>query len=241
MSQLLESFEKTYVINLPNRADRRRALIHQFEQLGYDGDDPRIEIFPAVRPTEADGFPSVGKRGCFLSHYGVIRRAIEAGHRRILVMEDDCLLLPSMSTHGDALLKQLDDQPWDIAYLGHDEPWVRERPIGWHRRIERRQSFGTHLLAVQGECLDALAEYMRLCNERPAGHPEGGRMGADGTYEMFRKLHTDRVVLFCNPALAGQRKSRSDVTTTWFDRVPGLRTMAGWVRHVRGTRAGRLT
>lgn len=42
-----------------------------------------------MSPKEAEKFPTIGTRGCFMSHLGVLRDAIQAGLEGILILEDD--------------------------------------------------------------------------------------------------------------------------------------------------------
>lgn len=86
---LLAPLDLIYVINLPYRADRRSEMAHQLVRVGLSFDDPQVVLFPAVRPTEPGALPSIGARGCFLSHLGVLRDALKKGARQILVLEDD--------------------------------------------------------------------------------------------------------------------------------------------------------
>src|SRR5829696_6763409 len=89
MSEPLDVFQKIYVINLAARTDRRREMQEQFGRIGMRLDDPKVELFEAIRPDDADGFPSVGSRGCFLSHLGVLKRASASRLESILILEDD--------------------------------------------------------------------------------------------------------------------------------------------------------
>ncbi len=75
-----------WVINLKDRTDRRREMIEQLERVGWSA-----QFFPAVRPADAGTFPSIGARGCFLSHLALLKQAT-SGH--ILLMEDDLNFVP---------------------------------------------------------------------------------------------------------------------------------------------------
>ncbi|MCI5210545.1 MAG: hypothetical protein D3910_17540 [Candidatus Electrothrix sp. ATG2] len=70
-------FGKIYVINLPERVDRRREVTAALKRIGISFAPGKVELFPAIRPTEAAGFPSPGVRGCFLSHLSVLKKAAE--------------------------------------------------------------------------------------------------------------------------------------------------------------------
>src|SRR5690606_31802208 len=82
-------FEAIYVINLAYRADRRLEMSAELARLGLSFDDPKVTLFAAVRPEDAGEFPSVGARGCFMSHLGILHSALALGLRSILILEDD--------------------------------------------------------------------------------------------------------------------------------------------------------
>jgi glycosyl transferase family 25 len=63
-------------------------------------------------------------------------------------------------------------------------------------------------------------------------------MSIDGAMSFFRARHPEILTLVAAPSLASQRPSRSDLTPRWFDRIPGLRTGAAWVRVLRNSRRG---
>lgn len=86
---LIDYFDKIYVINLRERVDRRAEMQEQFQEINISPSDEKIRFFPAIRPTSEDGFPSIGARGCFLSHLSVLRDASQKGYARVLILEDD--------------------------------------------------------------------------------------------------------------------------------------------------------
>ena len=54
---LAEYFGCTYVINLPERKDRRKAITSELATAGMSLSPGKVEIFPAVKPSERLGFP----------------------------------------------------------------------------------------------------------------------------------------------------------------------------------------
>lgn len=71
---IFDAFERIYIINLPSRPDRRRAVLADLAGASLAADDPRLRVFPGIRPADAGNFPSLGARGCYLSHLGIWRR-----------------------------------------------------------------------------------------------------------------------------------------------------------------------
>src|SRR5688572_1579505 len=111
--------DRVYLINLPSRKDRLRRALRELEKQGVSPEPGKVEVFPAVRPDSADGFESVGRRGVFLSHATIARRALAEGLGRVLVLEDDVAFTPAMEAFGEALLRQLHAVRWHIAFLGY--------------------------------------------------------------------------------------------------------------------------
>ena len=83
--RLLDAFGSLYVINLPARTDRRRQFGQQLRRLGLSYASSAVNLFPAVRPDDPGGFPTLGTRGCFLSHLGVLATAAAANVDSIIV------------------------------------------------------------------------------------------------------------------------------------------------------------
>jgi glycosyl transferase, family 25 len=93
--ELLALVDRVYVINLPERSDRRRDLTRRLVRgWGAQLVAERVEFFSAVRPSDPGGFASAGYRGCFESHQAVLDDALARGFERILVLEDDADLGP---------------------------------------------------------------------------------------------------------------------------------------------------
>ena len=59
-----------YVINLEDRTDRRAEMEQQLRRVGW-----QAAFVAAIRPVDAGDFPSVGARGCFLSHLATLKQA----------------------------------------------------------------------------------------------------------------------------------------------------------------------
>ena len=87
---LVDLCDSITIISAPHRRDRRRQMRSTLRRVGWDPDGPKMTWFTAIDPREAAGFPCAGSRGCFLSHIAVLNIARNAGHERVLVLEDDC-------------------------------------------------------------------------------------------------------------------------------------------------------
>jgi hypothetical protein len=227
---LFDAFERIVVINLPERTDRRREMLTELRRAGLRETDSRVRFFAGIRPANAGLFPSVGARGCFESHLGVIEAALRDGIDNVLVLEDDLALHPAACAAQPGLVARLASGGWDFAYPGH--MLAATDPDGSVRWQETTSPLVcAHFYALHRRVLTDLREYLEACRRRPPGHPDGGPMHVDGAYSMFRARRPDVVTLIASPSLGGQRSSRSDITANrWYDRQPGLRLLSGLAR-----------
>jgi len=224
-------FGCTFIINLPERKDRRKAITRELEQIAMPLAPGKVEVFSAIRPSEAAGFPSPGIRGCFLSHLGVLLEAKQRNLRNVLVLEDDLAVSPLINMHFSSIRAELEKADWGLAYLGHVEKVSDELPL---RLIPFSGPIVTaHFYAVNGPVLDRLIDYLQQVLKRPAGHPEGGPMHLDGALTMFRQANQDIMTLIAEPNLGWQRSSRSDLHSNWFQRAPVFGEMYDAARFVR--------
>lgn len=228
--KLIDFFERAYVINLPNRKDRRRMMIQELKKIEMPLTPNKTEIFPAIRPDDAGVFPSVGARGCFLSHLAILKRAKEERLSNVLIIEDDLTISGQLKTNQESLVDQLRCMKnWGFVYFGHvEEP----RAVS----SVTLQSFSgpiltAHFYGVNGLIFDRLLSFFEELQRRPAGHPDGGPMHVDGAYSTFRAQNPDIVTLLASPNLGWQRSSRSSIApNTWFDQMPVFKQLVGAAR-----------
>ena len=180
---LLSYFDRIYVINLPERLDRRKRITQELERVDSPIHPGRAEIFPAIRPSDAWPFPSIGARGCYLSHLSVLSRALEDNVDSVVVMEDDLTLHPQFRERAQLVLNELRHRKWGIVYLGHFQA-NRTRDV--LEVIEPSCSVGClHFYAVHACVLLPLTSFLREVLERAPGSPEGGPMHVDGAICRF--------------------------------------------------------
>lgn len=223
------------VINLALRADRRAEMAGELARLGLALDGRAVRLFPAVRPAEAGGFPTVGTRGCFLSHLGVLRMAREAGWDRVLILEDDLDFAGDIAARLPVVLHGLEGWDWSLFYGGWGEEPAGERVAEGLVRLDPAAGVRcTHFLAVRGAAIGELVEYLEEMLARPPGSPEGGPMHVDGAYSWYRVAHPQRLVLAAVPALGVQRPSPTDILgRPWFDRIGVLAPVVRLARRVK--------
>jgi hypothetical protein len=228
---LLDCFSAIYVINLPERKDRRRAIVKELENAGMPLSPGRVEMFPAVKPTEKRGFPNIGARGCFLSHLGILNKALERKLPSVLIVEDDLMISPLVNRNLDVLARELDTKPWGIVYLGH----IEDVPDSAVPRLVpfTEPVITSHFYAVNGWVVPRLIEYLEQVQRREPGDPLGGPMHYDGALTMFRQANPDILTLIAHPNLGKQRPSRSNINCPWYERLPVIKQASDLARIVR--------
>lgn len=231
MTTSLDYFDRTFIINLPERKDRRREMRAELRGAGIAEEPGRVEFFPAIRPADPAGFPNVGVLGCYLSHLAIYRQARDLGVSRVLIMEDDLAFSRRFRGEYAGLVEQLGRQDWDIAYFGHILDVGGRTPAEFvpHRGLISL----THFYAVNGRVLDRLVDFFELAMRRPSGHPDGGIMFNDAALTMFREKNPDVITLVASPSLGHQRSSKSDLTPRWHERVPILNLATGVARSLK--------
>lgn len=218
---LLDLIERIYVINLPFRTDRRSEMTSELDRAGLPFTPGKVELFPAIRPTEAGTFPSIGVRGAYLSHLEVLKLAREQGLNNVMVMEDDLSISPMFRPNQEAIVEQLRQAAWDMAYFGHVLDLPSRDAVGF---VPYTDSVLTaHWYAVNGPTIERLITFMEVMMTREPGHPDGSPMDPDGAFSTFRDQNPGVRTLVASPNLGWQRSSRSDIRPNWYDRTPGLR------------------
>jgi glycosyl transferase family 25 len=210
---LLTEFDKIYVINLPSRPDRRSEMDAQLRRVGLGLTASNVRLFDAIRPEDAGEFPSIGARGCFLSHLSILEEAAALKFNKIAILEDDANFVSSFRERCSIVAQVLRKNDWAIFYGGHR--LLDPQPAEGCVLAEPGQGIQTtHFLAVRGaEVIRDLANYLRAQLARKAGDARGGPMHVDGSYSWFRREHPHYKTFVAVPQIAYQRASRSDIYT----------------------------
>lgn len=232
MSTLMDFFAKSYVINLPQRHDRRQTMVLELKHIGVTLPSDKVIFFPAVKPSDQGNFPSVGARGCFLSHLAILTDARNQGLKNVLIMEDDLSFTSTLAQYQTEIVTKLANTEWDMVYLGHEEP------IQLGSAIDLQPAVGpvmkSHFLAINGRVLDKLVGFLETLLSRPGGHPLGGPMHVDGAYSTFREQNPEIITCLATPIWGFQRPSPSDIAAKhMLDKVPGVRQLLAVGRKAR--------
>ncbi len=235
-SALLDYFNRLYIIHLPERVDRYKALRSELMPLGIDIEDPKVRIVDPPRPPEAKGFASVAVYSHFLSQLGILKEALQDRLENVWIFEDDAIFRTRLrqAAEQEKIVQQLTQNDWDICYLGHSikKEALRNYPRGL---ISFPGAWKwTHCYCVHQRILPQLVKYLEETLENPPGHPRGGRMYFDGALSLFRRFHPEVVCLVSNPNLSHQKGSPSNLAEgNWYDRIGTTRFFMTAARAVR--------
>ena len=217
--ELLDYFDRVAIIHLPDRVDRYRTLRTELSRIDIDIDGPKVVIPHAPMPETANGYTSRGVYGSFLSHLEILEAAYRDGLETVWVLEDDAIFSKRFRSQQAAVAKHLRANDWDMFFVGHtvlnslpDSPTDLLRfsgPFLW-----------AHSYAVHRRIMSRLIEYLRKTEERPEGHPEGGKVYIDAAYFLFRQIYPDVISIVSSPCFSVQKGSPSSLNTLpWYKRV----------------------
>ena len=230
--------DHVYVVNLPERTDRRRQVAGELARLGLSFDHPRVTLFEASRPDEPGNFPNIGSRGCFESHMGVLRRMLDARQSSALLLEDDVKFSSGIEARVAELAAALEGRAWHMLY-GHAPGAETEAagvpaPLSLERLAPETGLRLTHMVGLSAEAARRLLPFLEGLHGREMYHPRGGAMHVDGAYSTYRAQNPDFRVLATRRRIAWQRPSRSDIhAPKWFERAVVLRPLLAGYRTVK--------
>jgi GR25 family glycosyltransferase involved in LPS biosynthesis len=112
-------YDAVYIINRAERTDRWLSCQKQFMSTNWPFQDPiRVEAVEGDSlqiPKGWDG--SVGAYGCLQSHIKVCDLAIQSGHSKVLILEDDFRLVGNFPTRLAKFIQHVPGD-WDGIWLG---------------------------------------------------------------------------------------------------------------------------
>lgn len=231
MSHPLEYFQNIFIINLPERKDRRREMEAELREIGYSPE--KVTWFAAIRPSEAGDFESIGARGCFMSHLSVLKTGMSSGFERMLILEDDCAFESDFVSRLSAIVDALSGREWDVFYAG-GAPVEPLAPSDGLNVVPPENAVRlAHCIGFNGPAIWRACNYIELQLSRPYGHANGGPMHVDGSYSWARK-ELQLITLIADPIICRQRSSRSDIAELpLWDRVPVVRDAVQFLRTVK--------
>ncbi|MGA2408983.1 MAG: LPS biosynthesis glycosyltransferase [Candidatus Binataceae bacterium] len=232
MKPIIDYFDRSYIINLEDRRDRREEVIREFRGLGVSVPSQKVRFYTAKRLTERGSFPDAGTRGNFTSHRDVLALASHDKLRNVLVFEDDVSFRNVDASVVNQVVTALAQNAWDIVYFGYLLP--SEEGLEGPLANFSKEVLGGHFYAVNGGFINPLLQFMNQCEIRPQGHPDGGPMTADGALNHIRNQIPDMRVMVAVPNLAHQRSSPTDIhARPMFDRFAVLRPLVRRARVIK--------
>jgi len=153
--KLTDYFERTYIINLPERKDRLWMIKHELKRAGSKLTPGKAEIFSGIRPDDPGVFPNVGARGCFLSHLSILKQAQKKNLKNVLIMEDDLAMSDLFIKNEEAIVENLKARAWGVVYPGHILKLGRSKNISFERHAGL--IWTTHWYGVNKSVLKPLA------------------------------------------------------------------------------------
>jgi glycosyl transferase, family 25 len=220
----MDTFLK-YVINLPERLDRRKEMEAQLRRIGW-----QAQFIAAAKPSAPDGFPSIGSRGCFLSHLEALRQGAPS-NEHIVLMEDDLNFIPDFQALWREASKTLFTKDWSVFYAGHT---LKHETNGLSLIPSTDGIVCAHFMMINRSAVRPLIQGLETILSRPPGHPLGGPMHVDGAYSTIRAQNPQFATYAFSPSLGYQRSSRSDIASPrFFDRIPVLRPVVSRLRQIK--------
>jgi len=228
-------FDRVYIISLASRDDRRREVTRELTRVDLAPGAGMVQFFDAVKPADAGSFPSVGARGCFMSHLSILEEAENDGVGALLILEDDVAFVRDVAEKLPITVPLLREGNWGVFYGGYNEAQWGVNASGDQCLVSVDPAIAvgqTHCIGLRGSAIGEAASFLRVMSERPAGSPDGGPMHVDGAYSWYRRTYPDQRTLDASPAIAYQRPSRSDIFEgiAWYDKLSFLRPLLLFVR-----------
>lgn len=126
---LFSYFDWIPVINLDRRPDRWASFYHEYKKAGWPFKAPErwSAIDGAQLPPPVWWKAGAAAWGCAQSHIRILETAMQRGYERILVMEDDAIMMPKFGDKVRELLHVLPND-WDQFYLGGQHLFTKEHP-----------------------------------------------------------------------------------------------------------------
>lgn len=233
--QLIDYFDRLYIVHLPEREDRYRALRRELAQIGIDINAAKVRIPEAPRPPETNRFPSRGVYGNFLSHLGILQESLQDGLQRVWVLEDDAIFRRRLRKAAEQkkLVQRLAQEDWDMCYFGHS---LTRELDGYETGLVPFSGpfLWAHCYCVNATVLAQLVQYLEETLQNPPGEPRGGRLYIDAAFTLFRQFHPEVRSLVSHPILSAQKGSPSSLAAGhWYDRSTITKPLVTAARSLR--------
>ncbi len=198
-------FERTFVITLARRPERRERLENHLRGVGLDAGVEWVEAVDGRAETPPAGWAAgPGAWGCLRSHLKVLRRARDEHAAHVLLLEDDVLFSPHTVACLPGLVAALPAE-WGQFYLGGQhlaDPEGTDSPLLWRAGNINR----THAWAASAGALPVIIDHLESleATASPKGWHVDHQLGAGHRQRLWEAL---------TPSwwLAGQAAGGSDI------------------------------
>lgn len=202
--KLFERFDESYLINLSKRHDRLNKFDN--EVIKYDlGDYSKFVAIDGNKVKEKyNTILLPGELGVILSNIEVLKDATKKGHKKILIMEDDCYFSDEVRSIDKFFEKLPSD--WDMLYFGgnHNTHIGEKKPkIINDKVLKLHNTYSAHFVVIKSDIFEQLIFLLSMYNKQ-----------LDVVYSEIQKTHN----VYCfYPAIAKQRKDFSDIQNKEMD------------------------
>jgi glycosyl transferase, family 25 len=160
--------DKTYIINLKERIDRKKSMENKLLKNNIDN----YTFIEAIKPNINDvhnwnkNFCNIrknlekyriGSLGCMLSHIKIYKDAIEKNYDYILILEDDALFTENFNLNNIITnIEKYKDDNFGIFYLGCTN---YKKPIHLEKNIYKCvYSNTTHAYIISRKCINFILQ-----------------------------------------------------------------------------------
>jgi GR25 family glycosyltransferase involved in LPS biosynthesis len=155
-----------------------------------------------------------GAWGCYQSHLGVLRQALEDGVESVCIFEDDAVFRPDFRQRVETFLKKV-PADWESIYLG-GQHWKRTEgsPVKVNEEVVKPYCLQrTHAYAFKGEGIKkVIAHYDKIMTEGRQSQGDQNRKVLHIDHWIAGIQKTNQITTYAPVQwLVGQGTARSDI------------------------------
>lgn len=175
-------FDKVFYINLKKDILRNESIVAQFTRFGIKNYERfealEINHLPALDKyrnfNKKDERYVLGQLSCRASHVELVRTAKLRGYSRILIFEDDILILQNpneLLTRNNEILND-----WDMLYFGGlIEPFFRNQIVCTHAYAIRNTVFDDILFMAEASGMEIDNFYAKILQHMSYNYNQSGK------------------------------------------------------------------